>query len=683
MCKRRMQFGTVAKEIFVSVQAGIWNFDGKPVDRTLLGEFSEALKQQGPDGEFWHVDGSISLLYRPFHTTAESRQEKQPYVSARGFIITWDGRLDNREELASELGHDVKGDATDVGLFGAAFDRWDSECFRRIIGDWAVSIWTPQERELIFACDFMAIRHIFYYLKNERIWWSTNLTPLVLLSGDKFHIDDEYIAGYFANDPEAHLTPYREIREVPPGQFVRVRNGIASVERFWKFDPQSRIRYKTDTEYEEHFRHVFRQSVRRRLRSDSPILAELSGGIDSSTIVCVADAIMKREGKQAPRLDTLSYFDNTEPNGDDWTYFHKIEAYRQSTGHHIDASTSGRELLLSAPTGFNAIPGSVVSTVGTESERNALLRIHSYRVLLSGFGGDDFTGGVPDPRAQIADLIVLGQVRSLVRQITAWSLIKRRPWIHLFWHAAVDAAPPSLGQYLVPEAKPEPWIRRSFARKSKLSVRRLAVTEDFGLHLPSRRSYIGAVWAMGNKLSKFQACESSEEVRYPFLDQDLIEFILAIPSTQLLRPSERRSLMRRAMKDTVPHVVLWRSTKQTGARAFILALERQQTSLQRIYQRSVSAALGYVDDWQILQAIEAVRTGRITSLTRLLLAFSLEFWLRDQIARELLFLPLSGNSSLNLRPASFPSMVTPKDLLSRSIGTEYYQKEHNHELQKT
>jgi asparagine synthase (glutamine-hydrolysing) len=385
----------------------------------------------------------------------------------------------------------------------------------------------------------------------------------------------------------------------------------------------------------------------------------------------MADAIMKVEREQAPRLDTLSYFDNTEPNGDDWRYFHKIEAYRQCTGHHIDASTSARELLLSARTEFNAIPGSIVSTVGTESERNALFRAYGYRVLFSGFGGDDFTGGVPDPRAQIADLIVLGQVRSLVRQITTWSLIKRRPWIQLFWHAAIDAAPPRLGQYLVPEAKPEPWIRRSFARKSKLSVRRLAVTEDFGLHLPSRRSYIGAVWAMGNKLSKFQTCESSEEV------------ILAIPSTQLLRPGERRSLMRRAMKDIVPPEVLSRSTKQTGARTFILALERQHTSLQKIYQPSVSAALGYVDDWQMLQAIEAARTGRITSLTRLLLAFSLEFWLRDQIARELLFLPVSGNSSLNLRPASFASRVTPKDLPSRSIGTEYYQKEHNHELQKT
>src|ERR1039458_7787983 len=218
----------------MSVQAGILNFDGRPIDRKILADISESLKRQGPDGESCHVDGSVALLYRPFHTTAESRQEKQPYFSKQDFVLTWDGRLDNRDELIPELRSDLEADPTDVAVVAAAFDRWETDCFRRIVGDWAVSIWKPDRRELVFAADYMAIRHIFYYLKNDRIWWSTDLSPLVLLSGDKFHIDDDYIAGYFARSEEAHLTPYREIREVPPGQFVRVRNGKASVERYWR-----------------------------------------------------------------------------------------------------------------------------------------------------------------------------------------------------------------------------------------------------------------------------------------------------------------------------------------------------------------------------------------------------------------------------------------------------------------
>ncbi len=219
----------------MSVQAGIWNFDGRSVDHKLLIDFSESLKQQGPDGESCYVDGPVALLYRPFHTTAESRRDKQPYVSHQGYVLTWDGRLDNRNDLIRELRSDLETNSTDIAIVAAAFDRWNTDCFQRIVGDWAISIWNPEERELILAIDYMAIRHIFYYVKNDRIWWSTDLTPLVLLSGDKFHIDDDYIAGYFANDPDSHLTPYCEIREVPPGQFVRVGKGRPLVERYWRF----------------------------------------------------------------------------------------------------------------------------------------------------------------------------------------------------------------------------------------------------------------------------------------------------------------------------------------------------------------------------------------------------------------------------------------------------------------
>jgi hypothetical protein len=249
----------------------------------ILAEISKALEHQGPDGEFLYEDGSIALLYRPFHTTAESRRETQPYVSRGGFILTWDGRLDNRDDLIGELKGDLEAEPTDVAIVAAGFERWETDCLRRIVGDWAVSVWKPDQRELILAIDYIAIRHLFYHSRNDQIRWSTELSPLVLSSGIKFRIDDDYIAGYFAHEPDAHLTPYREISEVPPGHFVRIRGSVTSVERYWRFVRNSRLRYKTDKEYEEHFRQIFRQSVGRRLRSDSRILAELSGGLDSSS----------------------------------------------------------------------------------------------------------------------------------------------------------------------------------------------------------------------------------------------------------------------------------------------------------------------------------------------------------------------------------------------------------------
>jgi asparagine synthase (glutamine-hydrolysing) len=629
----------------MSVQAGIWNFDGRPVDQKLLADISESLKHQGPDGESLYFDRSFSLLYRPFHTTAESRWEKQPYFSHRGFILTWDGRLDNRDELILELRSDLEAKPTDVAVVAAAFDRWETDCFRRIVGDWAISIWKPDERELLFAADYMAIRHIFYYLKKDRIWWSTDLSSLVQHSNDKFHIDDDYVAGYFAHAPDAHLTPYLEIREVPPGQFVRIWNGVASIERFWRFRPESRIRYKTDAEYEEHFRHVFRQSVQRRLRSDMPILAELSGGLDSSSIVCMADDILANEQAETFRLDTLSYFDKSEPSGDDWTYFQKIEAQRGKVGIHIDGSTLGNSSASLRCEEFCPLPGGLGSVTKLGAERADAVRGGGYRAVLSGIGGDEFTGGVPDPRAQLADLIVQFKFVSLAKQLVAWSLVKRRPWIQLLWQSATDVLPASLGQYFAKEAKIEPWIRKDFADRTRLAIRQSDVDEHFGLWLPTRRSYIAGVLVMASNMAKLTApVQAFEEFRYPFLDQTLIEFLLSIPADQILRPNERRSLMRRSLVGIVPREILSRRTKQVGERIHMLMLGKYWNQLYSIYQTSLSSRLGYIDEARLMKTICDARDGKSVSLVRVLWAISLEYWLRDLAARGLLHTPAASSS---------------------------------------
>jgi len=424
---------------------------------------------------------------------------------------------------------------------------------------------------------------------------------------------------------------------VPPGQFVRIRNGRAVTERFWRFSPASRIRYKTDAEYEEHFRFVFRQSVQRRLRSDSPILGELSGGLDSSSIVCMADDILAKEGAETPRLDTLSYYDKTEPSGDDWTYFHKVEAQRGRAGIHIDSSRLGTSPDSLACTEFCPLPGGLGFGQTLDTERADAVRSGGYRAVLSGIGGDEFTGGVPDPRAHLADLIVQFKFISLAKQLMAWSLVKRRPWIHLLWRSAIDVVPASLGQYFAKEAKIEPWIQRDFAQRTGLALRQMDVAEHFGLWLPTRRSYIGGVLTMANNLAKHtHSTDPLDEVRYPFLDQDFLEFILSIPAEQMLRPGERRSLMRRALTGIVPQEILSRRTKQVAQRTPMLILEKSWNELQTIFQTPLSSRLGFIHDARMLKTINDTRAGKDTAMVRVLWTISLEYWLRDLAARGLL-----------------------------------------------
>src|SRR6266487_4001777 len=387
----------------MSVQAGIWNLDEESVNCELLIRISQSIAEYGPDGEKTYLHGPVGMVYRPFHTTFESRLEHQPNVSGSGKVIMWDGRLDNGAELIPQLCNDLTDDRTDVAIVSAAFDRWGTDCFSKLTGDWAFSLWDPIEKELILARDYVGTRNLFYYSKPNRIIWCSHLVALALC-GDQFTVCDEYVAGFFAFHPEAQLTPYREIHSVCPGEFVRIHNGKTDVAKFWAFNPRHRIRYKTDGEYEEHFRVVFRQAVRRRLRTDSPVLTELSGGLDSSSIVCMADDILLKEKIECPRVDTFSFYDSTEPEDDDLLYFPKVEEKRGKIGFHAHLRASGESLALYYQK-FDPCPR-IQHRLEPRAALAEILGRHEYTVQLSGAAGDDVNGQGLDPRIQLADLML-------------------------------------------------------------------------------------------------------------------------------------------------------------------------------------------------------------------------------------------------------------------------------------
>src|SRR6266851_2113845 len=324
------------RERIMSVQFGRWNFEGQPPSPDYIEKVGAALAPYGPDGNETYSKRGVNIYYRAFHTTKESRRETQPHISSSGAVITWDGRLDNRAELVSGLRDALTICSTDVAIVAAAYEEWGADCFAKLIGDWALSVWNPVNRSLILAKDPIGTRHLYYSIDKDQITWSTILDPLVRFAGKTFAICEEYIAGWFSCFPAAHLTPCVGIHSVPPSSSVLLRPGRCTVSKYWDFDPEKKIRYRTDAEYEEHFRTVFAKAVRRRLRSDCPVLAELSGGRDSSAIVCMADSVIARGAAETPRLDTISYYDDSEPNWNERPYFTKVEEKRNRTGWHID-----------------------------------------------------------------------------------------------------------------------------------------------------------------------------------------------------------------------------------------------------------------------------------------------------------------------------------------------------------
>jgi asparagine synthase (glutamine-hydrolysing) len=612
----------------MSVQGGIWNFDGKPVDRMVLTRMSTQSAEYGPDDETIHVDGSLGIVYRPFHTTPESRLERQPHLFANGKVLTWDGRLDNRDEISRSM-NEAGRHTTDTDLVALSFEKWGNTCFSKLVGEWAAAIWDPEKRELILARDYVGIRHLYYSLTSTQLTWCSLLSPLAL-SGASRTLCDEYIAGYLALYPDGDLTPYKEIKAVPPGKSICCRAGKAEVHSYWSFPRRLSIRYKTDREYEEHFRQVFRQAVHRRLRTESPILADLSGGFDSSSIVCVADELMSGEPELTPQVDTFSIYDSNEPDEDDFGYFKVVEQKRGREGFHLDLGKTDVSFTLEQRD-FVSTPG-FGDREGLRGALSTLVKNGKYRVGLSGLGGDELLGQSLDPRVQIADLIADLRFWAMAKQLVAWSLIIRRPWVQLLLQTVRLFLPTVIRARMTQSASVEPWINRRFARRHRLSIRRLGATEESQFWRPGLRDSFDTITALGQQMTFSRP--STLEKRYPYLDQTLVEFLISIPSDQLLRPGKRRSLMRRALVDLLPGEIISRGTKAAAGRCHVLTLQKHWNQLERILEDPITTHLGYVERREFHKALAAAKNGQISPyFLRLLRVVSLEMWLRAAINR--------------------------------------------------
>ncbi|PYU07062.1 MAG: hypothetical protein DMG34_04860 [Acidobacteria bacterium] len=605
----------------MSVLFGIWNFDHAGIAAEYLAGIRATLSSYSSDGKSEYSGSDVHLIHLPFHVTRESEDESQPFVTPSGQMLLWDGRLDNRQELIGSLRKELRGDLTDAAIAAAALESWGTDGLRKLVGDWALSLWNPKEQSVVLAKDFLGARQLYYTVDRNSFVWSTLIDPL-LLPNKPFQLQEEYLAGWLSQFPAAHLTPFAGIHAVPPSSFVFFRRAKVTARRYWDFDPGKRIGYRDDREYGEHFRNVLGESVRRRLRSSTPVLAELSGGMDSSSIVCVADAVMADGFVETPRLDTVSYFDDSETNWNELPFFAKVEQQRGRAGRHVALDFRSQWRSSFDHRSFAATPGSGVR-LNDNSGYQQSLRSGEYRVLLQGVGGDEVLGGVPAATPELADLLRAGNVRLFLRQLTAWALACKIPAFHLFADTIHQFFPPHrvfIGTI--------PWLRSDFARRNADVLRgydRLFTV--FGPQ-PSFQANLAALDSLRRQLAS-RGLSPGEKVerRYVYLDRDLLEFLYAIPREQLLRPGQRRSLMRRALVGIVPDEILKRKRKAFIARAPVVTIQQEWTYLQTLTENMICARAGIVDAAAFQQSLRKASDGEDIPIVPALRTVLLEAWL--------------------------------------------------------
>jgi asparagine synthase (glutamine-hydrolysing) len=609
----------------MSAILGRWSFDQQDRRNDCLAGMDSSIAPLGPDRLGSYVSEETKIFFHEFRTTPESTE--QPLVTSQGAVVCFDGRLDNREELIAALGCLDSGCA-DALIVGAAYQRWHEDCFARLIGDWALSIWNPRERAVLLAKDSVGIRHLYFLLDSSSLCWSTALEPLVLLARNSLALDEEYLAGLLSRFPAPDRTPFAAIEAVSPASFVRIGVRKKSVHRYWDFDPGKQIRYRQDSEYEDHFRELFSKSIRRRLRSNAPVAAELSGGIDSTSIVSMADLVRKVECACPGPVKTVSYYDDSEPDWDERPYFTLVERKRGISGCHINAA--GGETLFREYHGrqFPATPWSGLEPLPMENLFASYLASSGCRVLLSGLGGDQVLGGVPTALPELADLLSRTQVVRFAAQSIDWALAERTT----VWHLIANTVRPFLprpASLASPSFRTPGWIRPQFAKRNEKALTgyrpRLRV---FGGRPSFQENLIALDGVRRELAARPPSPDPLCERRYPYLDRDLLEFIYAVPREQLLRPGERRSLMRRALAGIVPDPVLHRRRKAVVTRRSRAAFLSNSVARANLAQEMLSDSIGVIDAGLFRKALDDSVHDREAQIVPLLRVLALEGWLR-------------------------------------------------------
>jgi asparagine synthase (glutamine-hydrolysing) len=616
----------------MSIIFGVHNYNQALVDERELGRLGCSTELYASDKACLRVEKDVGMGFQPYHTHQRSNLESQPLVEPGGSMLVWDGRLDNFQELIKQLNL-PDAEVPDSQIVLAAFGRWGEECFARFVGDWALALWSRQDRSVYLARDHAGTRTLYFEQTGDRVLWSTYLETF-FADGKTRELSREYAACYLTGSPLKDRTPYKDIYAVPPAHYLRIRSDGIVRPAHWQWMIQDRIRYSSVGTYGDHFFELFGRSVARRTGPGAPILAELSGGMDSSSIVCMSDTLRlpHRGGSSGEFLDTKSLFDDSEPAWDEKSYFAIVERQRGKTGTHIDVSRCDKsyEPLALSQGRLPLLPGLDSGTLRFQEDMESQLG-YDHRILLSGIGGDELLGGVPSGAPELADLLVTGELGSLLRSAVAWCLVDRSPLIAMLFrtvqfavrlhrHASrstehlPDWIPAQVGQLAANTGFPNPHLTQRIGMSPS--------TIDNGL----------TWWAiLESQPHLFPSYSIRREYRYPYLDRELVEFLFRVPRHILLNPGRRRAMMRGALKNIVPVEILERRRKAYVIRKHLSSLAAQQEKLQDLLLKPRLADYGLVAPARLVSALRAVVGGHQVHMwppvTR---SISFELWLRSR-----------------------------------------------------
>ena len=321
----------------------VYHLDGRPVCRENLVHMNSILAHRGPDGADTWSEEVVGLGHRMLWTTPESLHERLPVVNANGdIVLTADARIDNRDELIAAVGfsEDPTERISDSALILAAYQKWGERCPERLLGDFAFVIWDRRQQTLFCARDHFGVKPLYYYYRPGHLFaCASEIKALLCLPKVPRQLNEVQVADYLAGIVEDKATTfYQNILRLPPAHSATVSPQGMRLHRYWALDPTSELRLGSDEEYAAAYREMFTEAVRCRLRSAFPRGSHLSGGLDSSSVTCVARKLSQQT--DTPRWHTFSNIFEEVPQCDERPFINAVLAQGGYIPHYIHADRS-------------------------------------------------------------------------------------------------------------------------------------------------------------------------------------------------------------------------------------------------------------------------------------------------------------------------------------------------------
>ncbi len=577
-----------------------------------------AMQYLGADGCDIVTVGSAVVGHLHSWHTPEEVGERQPLThSEASLTLALDGRLDNREELYARLRGRLPRleELSDASLVLHAYRKHGIDCVPWLMGAFTFAVYDATRREVVLTCDPMGSRSIFYWL-SDRLFLVASEPGGVLAHPDiGVELDHGPLVRYFAYSEQADAkTCFRGVKALLPAHVMRVGPDYIDIKSVWPFEPKARLHYRRDEEYAEHFLEVFTKSVVCRLRSVEKPAVALSGGLDSAPIAAVAARHLSTHGR---RLTAASWVFDRFDACDEREYLEQL--YRSHPLEPLQVNCDSAWPLSE----FHSWPIHPCTPFQNPYRRfhenlyNALER-SGVRVLLSGLMGDHLYTGT---ERWLHDLIAERRLGNAIGE-SMW-YVNRNGWLAflrqgilrgLLPHGVYRALRPRpTPEWLTPFARShlddsDPWPRESKqARRPNQYFRALELVNGLG--------YIERYFAGRYRI----------ELRYPFRDRRLVEFMLRLPTHQLHARGVARPIVRRALRGKVPGKILARPGKASFQPLYTLGLcQKERRRVDAWLEAGDSLWTRYVDrDWLLSKRECEGMRGYVYWL-----CISLEMWSR-------------------------------------------------------